>query len=226
MSKLEKRVWSKNLTDNTKMLVYRGCVLSTLQYSSETWTTYAAQERRLNSFHLRYFRRILAIHWQECIPNTEIFQRTWLPSIFALLTQRRLWWLGHVRRMNDGCIPNDLLYSELANGARARGRPTLRYKDTCKRDMRDANINISTWESLAEDHRAWKSAIRTGVEGAAWSSWCRKEPSERRVLLARLPLGLCALPASETDTPALAYTATPESAILELPCAANRPRVA
>ncbi len=36
----------------------------------------------------------------------------------------------------------------------------------------------------------------------------------------RLPLGLCALPAPETATPALAYTATPESAILELPCAA------
>ncbi len=38
----------------------------------------------------------------------------------------------------------DLLYSKLANGARAWGRPTLRYKDTCKRDMRDVNININT----------------------------------------------------------------------------------
>ena len=32
--------------------------------------------------------------------------------------------------------------------------------------------------------------------------------------------GLYALPAPEAATPTLAYTATPESAILELPCAA------
>ena len=46
-----------------------------------------------------------------------------------------------------------------------------------------------------------------------WSSQCRKkEPSERRVLLARLPLGSHVLPAPDTVTPALGYTTTPESA--------------
>ena len=45
MSKLHKRVWSNNnLTVNTKMQVYKACVLSTLLYSSESWTSYAAQE--------------------------------------------------------------------------------------------------------------------------------------------------------------------------------------
>lgn len=62
MSKLVKRVWSSNnLTVSTKMQVYRACVLFTLLYSSETWTLYFAQERRLNSFHLRCLRRILGI---------------------------------------------------------------------------------------------------------------------------------------------------------------------
>ena len=43
MSKLRKRLWSNsNLAANTKMQVYRTCVLSTLLYSSEAWTTYAA----------------------------------------------------------------------------------------------------------------------------------------------------------------------------------------
>ncbi len=103
MPKLEKRVWSNNnLTDNTMMQVYKVCVLSTLLYSSEAWTTYAAQERRLKSFHLCCLRRILGIRWQERIPNT-VLQRAGLPSIFALLTQCRLRWLGHVRRMHDGC---------------------------------------------------------------------------------------------------------------------------
>ena len=133
MSKLHKRVWSNNnLTVNTKMQVYKACVLSTLLYSSESWTSYAAQERRLNTFHLRCLRRILGIKWQDRIPNTDVLEQAGLPTIFTLLSQRRLRWLGHVRRMEDGRIPKDLLYGELSEGSRPRGRPRLRFKDTCK----------------------------------------------------------------------------------------------
>ena len=89
MSKLEKRVWSNNnLMDNTKMQVYRACVLSILLYSSKAWTTYAAQERKLNRFHIRCLQCILGIHWQERVPNTEVLQWAGLPSIFSMLTQR------------------------------------------------------------------------------------------------------------------------------------------
>ena len=167
MSKLQKRVWdNNNLTNSTKMQVYRACVLSTLLYSSEASTTYATQEKRLNSFHLRCLRRILGIRWQDLVPNTEVLERAGLPSIFALLAQRRLRWLGHVRRMDDSRIPKDLLYGELADGARSRGRPSLRYKDSCKRDLKGSGIDLETWESLAENRGAWRSAVRSGVERA------------------------------------------------------------
>ena len=45
MSKLNRRVWqNNNLTQITKLHVYQACVLSTLLYSSEAWTTYTRQE--------------------------------------------------------------------------------------------------------------------------------------------------------------------------------------
>ena len=50
---------STKLSVKTKMTVYNACVISTLLYDSETWTMYAGQERRLNSFHLRSIRHIL-----------------------------------------------------------------------------------------------------------------------------------------------------------------------
>ena len=38
-SRLTKRAWlNKKLTAHTKIQVYRGCVLSTLLYCSESWT--------------------------------------------------------------------------------------------------------------------------------------------------------------------------------------------
>ena len=52
-----------------------------------------------------------------------------------MFRQRRLRWLGHIRRMNYGRIPRDLLYGELSAGKRNIGRPQLRYRDVCKREM-------------------------------------------------------------------------------------------
>ena len=133
------------------MAVYNACIISTLLYGSETWTTYARQEKRLNSFHMRCLRRILGISWQDKIPNTEVLAKAGLPSMFTLLRQRRLRWLGHVRRMEDGRIPKDILYGQLAAGKRRTGRPQLRYSDACKRDMKALNIDPRDWEDLAAD---------------------------------------------------------------------------
>jgi hypothetical protein len=36
--------------------------------------------------------------------------------MYALLSQRRLRWLGRTCRMKDGRIPNDILYGDMATG--------------------------------------------------------------------------------------------------------------
>ena len=106
------------LTVKTKMVVYNACVVSTLMYGKETWTTCARQEKRLNSFHLRSIRRIRAISWQDRESNSEVVSRANLPSMFTLLRQSRLRWLGHVYRTANGRIPKDILYGELPSGRR------------------------------------------------------------------------------------------------------------
>lgn len=169
LARLTTRVWENSkLSIKTKMAVYNACVLSTLLYGSETWTTYAKQERRLNAFHMRCVRRILGISWQDRVPNTEVLSRAGLPTMFTLLRQRRLRWLGHVHRMEDGRIPKDILYGELMNGKRGTGRPQLRYRDVCKRDMKALDINTESWENLADDRSRWRSTLtshlKTGEE--------------------------------------------------------------
>lgn len=53
--------------------------------------------------------------------------------------------------MEDGRIPKDLLYEELASIKRAFDRRQLRYKDVCKRDMCSLSIDCQHWEGMAED---------------------------------------------------------------------------
>ena len=102
------------------------CVISTLLYRSETWTTYATETGvrtppPLLSRHQPYTWHILA-------------RQRDLPRMYTLLRQRRLRWLGHVRQIDDGRIAKYILHGKLATGKITTSRPQLRYKDVCKRD--------------------------------------------------------------------------------------------
>ena len=58
--------------------------------------------------------------------------------MFTLLSQRRLRWLGHASRMEDGRIAKDIFYDA---GPRPAGRSSLRFKDVCKRDLTGGQIS-------------------------------------------------------------------------------------
>lgn len=61
---------NRKLTANTKISIYRACVIIVL-YGSETWSLYCRQERRLSDFHFR----CLGINWSERITNAVVFLR-------------------------------------------------------------------------------------------------------------------------------------------------------
>ncbi|KAK3788582.1 hypothetical protein RRG08_031238 [Elysia crispata] len=71
VAQLSKGVWTNTqLTLNSKLNVYQACVLSSLLYGSGSWTIYARQENCLESFHIRYLRRILGIKWQDRVTTS------------------------------------------------------------------------------------------------------------------------------------------------------------
>lgn len=72
-------------------------------------------------------------------------------SKYTLLCQRRLQWLGYVHRMNDDCIPKDIVYGEL---------DTLRSKNVCKRYLKLGGIDSGKWEQLADDCSGWCHAVQ------------------------------------------------------------------
>ena len=161
LARLPARVWtSPKQCVKTKMAVYNACVINTLLYGNETWTTYSRQEMRLNTFHLRSIRRNMGICWQDKVTNADVLSRASLPTMYTLLRKRRLRWLGHVRRMEDGRIPKYILYGELALGRRTTGRPHLRYKDVCVRDMKAVDIDTMSLEGLAAERTKWRSALK------------------------------------------------------------------
>ena len=65
--------------------------------------------------------------------------------------------------MQDGQLPKDILYGELAVGKRPAGRPSLRFKDVCERDMKQASIDTSSWEEKASNGSTWNIQVKEGV---------------------------------------------------------------
>ena len=161
--RMRKRVWdNKDIPVALKMKVYEACVVSTLLYSAEGWTTYRPQEKWLNAFHMRNLRSILGIKWQDHIQNTVILDTTKCLDMRSYLQKRRLRWTGHVTRMDDARIPNQILFGELPNAPRPAGRPKLRYKDVVKRDLDSFGINRADWEKVVADRPEWRGVLHNG----------------------------------------------------------------
>ena len=69
-----------------------------------------------------------------------------------------------MHRMEDGRIPKDLLYGELESGSRPVGRPKLRLKDVCKRDMLATGLPTGNWETRAADRGEWRSVCSRALQ--------------------------------------------------------------
>uniref|UniRef100_H3A7P7 C2H2-type domain-containing protein n=1 Tax=Latimeria chalumnae TaxID=7897 RepID=H3A7P7_LATCH len=79
------------------------------------------------------------------------------------LDVRRLCWLGHVERMPQDHLPKAVLYGELKNRPRCRGRPKLRYSDKVKQGLKKFSIPIDNWENPAHNRSVWRSRVKAGA---------------------------------------------------------------
>ena len=64
------------------------------------------------------------------------------------ITEKRLKWYGHVRRMKEEHIVRRMLDVDIRRKIRG-GRPNLRWKDACKRDMTDVGLKEHTTTNRA-----------------------------------------------------------------------------
>ena len=79
-------------------------------------------------------------------------------SVELKLVRNRLRWLDHASRMDNDRPVKAFLYSELVNGTRPVGRPKLRYKNTCKNDLKYGCV-LNQWRNTVDNRQEWRQLI-------------------------------------------------------------------
>ena len=180
--RLHDRVFlNRNLSVETKVMVYSSVCLSILLYGCEAWTIYRAHIRSLESFHIRSLQKILGLTWADCVPHVTILQTAKSSSIESLIIRRQLRWVGHVIRMPENRLPKQLLFGELSEGHRSVGGQKKRFKDHLNALLKKCNIPSAELEERASDRIGWRSSCRQAAQQfEADRTQAREEARQRR----------------------------------------------
>ena len=156
---------NKKLNLQVKVRLYESLVLSTLQYSSETWSMTVANRKKLEAAHHKWMRRILGITWKQMVTNEEVRKITGMGTLEVILRRNRLRWLGHIHRMDDNRLAKQVLNWIPKEGRKKRGRPRKNWRATVTEDLKKMNMIWEDAEEIAGDRTAWRSCVARCAAG-------------------------------------------------------------
>ena len=81
------------------------------------------------------------------------------PNIIRSLKTRRLRWAGHVAHMDQPTNAYKISVGK-PEGKRPLGRPSRRWEDNIKMDLREVGCDPGEWIDLAENRDHWRAYAR------------------------------------------------------------------
>ena len=169
---------NKKMAKGVKIRVYESLILAILLYGSETWNVRTTETKKLETFHMNCLRCIAGKSRHEKIRNAIIRKSLKQTTILSNMRRRRLRWLGHVRRMDDGRWQKQIMYSWIKDCPRPKGKPKQRWRDVVNRDLKALGLK-ERWYELATQRGEWRAAIHKR-EQARFEEEERKEAEKIR----------------------------------------------
>ena len=157
-------------------------MLPSLLYGCETWTCYRRHTKKLDQFHLRCLRKVLRVSWKEHVPNQEILRWAELTGIEAMLNQAQLRWSGHVTRMDDSKLPNQLFHAELSTGKRHKGGQRKQYKDVLKSTLKACKSQLTSgkhWPRTGRPGGQLHARAQSTLREANYRAWIIRDRQRR-----------------------------------------------
>ena len=117
MTNLDSILKNRNIALPTKVHLVKAIVFPVVMYGCESWTIKKAECRRIDTFELCYWRRLLRVPW---IANQSILKEISPEcSLEGLMLKLKLQYFGHLMRRTDP-LERTLMLGKL-EGRRRRG---------------------------------------------------------------------------------------------------------
>ena len=80
------------------------------------------------------------------------------PDIIWAMKSRRMRWVGHVARMEEGRDVHKVLVGK-PEGKRPLGRPSCRWEDNIQMNLQEVGCGGMAWIELAQDRDRWWALV-------------------------------------------------------------------
>uniref|UniRef100_A0A2S2PJ80 Endonuclease-reverse transcriptase n=1 Tax=Schizaphis graminum TaxID=13262 RepID=A0A2S2PJ80_SCHGA len=152
---------SRNVSLKIKKNLLKTYVWSIALYGCEIWTITTENRRRLESFEMWCYRRMLRINWMDRITNKEVLDRiTEAKLIWKNIVRRRNEWIGHIMR-HEGLLK--LIIEGCIDGKNRRGRPRLEYIQQIIKDLQGCNSYVEM-KRKTDNREEWKMAANQSAD--------------------------------------------------------------
>lgn len=145
---------NKSIPLNHRGKVYESCIRSVLLYGGETWALTERIKDVILSCDRRMLRYMAGVIWSDMVRSSEVAERCGLREISVVLQARRLRWLGHVERRDEGEALGRIK-NLVVPGRRPPGRP----KNTWRKNMEDEMRSLNVVREDAHNRDEWRAII-------------------------------------------------------------------
>ena len=155
MTNLDSILKSRDITMPTKVRLVKAMVFPVIMYGCKSWTVKKAERRRIDTFELWCWRRLLRVPWTARRSSQSILKEISLGiSLEGMMLKLKLQHFGHLMRRVDA-LEKTLMLGGIG-GRRRRGWQRKRWLDNISGSM---DTSLSKFQETVENGGIWHAAV-------------------------------------------------------------------